>query len=414
MNRRLLWLGLPALGLVAVFVASVAGESDGGGSGTPVEIALASRRTISSRVKASGEIAPERKADISARVVGEIIDLPVREGDRVKEGQILLRIERRAYEAMRDQARAAMEQSEVARQRLEVQLATAKRNLERVRELKTRDFTSQESVEAAEDAVKSATIELESQRHTIEQARSALTRASEDLELTTIRSPMDGVVAALNTEKGETAVPGSNNVPGSVLMTIADLSRIVADVEVSEIDVVNLKAEQPAEVRVDALGDKVLAGRVVEIGSSGRKDPATGAIRFRVKVAIEAPDAALRPSMTAKVAIVAVDRNDVLSVPVQAVVERRIDGDGNEIKEPTKEQKDQLSPTKVVYVAEKGKAKLREVDTGTSNELFVEILSGLDEKSEVVVGPYRTLKELHDGEAIHGEVKASEEKKPES
>jgi HlyD family secretion protein len=383
--------------LVALGVIVWASLRDAGPRGEQVEVQPAERRIISSRVKATGEITPEAKVEISAKVVGEIIDLPVVEGQHVRAGQLLVQIERDLYEAARAQAQAALRQAEVSVRRVEVQLADAERNLRRTRELFEQDLVSQEALDGAQLAVDTAAVEVEAQQHTVEQFRSALQRAQDDLARTTIRSPMDGMVIQLDAEKGETVVPGSTNLPGSVIMTVADMSTLLAEVEVSEVDVVEVELGQHAEVTVDALGSDPGAGRVAEIATSGRKDPALGTIRFQVKVALDDPDTRLRPAMTAKVDILTATSEHALTVPIQAVVKRALDEAGEELEGSDAKGVDERD---VVYMVEDGEAAVRAVTTGISDELYVEITEGLAESDEVVVGPYRTLKNLHAGDAI--------------
>ena len=232
---------------------------------------------------------------------------------------------------------------------------------------------------------------------TVEQARSALQRTEDDLARTTIRSPMDGIIIQLDAEKGETVVPGSTNLPGSVIMTVADMSTLLAEVEVSEVDVVDVALGQQAEVTVDALDTEPQRGRVAEIATSGRKDAALGTIRFRVKVALDDPHPDLRPAMTAKVAILTATSEGTVTVPIQAVVKRALDGDGKEL-EGTKAKG--VDKKDVIYRIEDDKAAARTVTTGISDELWVEIKDGLAAGDEVVIGPYRTLKKLHSGDAV--------------
>jgi len=365
--------------------------------GAEVEVRTAERRTLSSRVKATGEITPEKKVEISAKVVGEIIGLPVVEGQEVRAGQLLVEIERDLYEAARDQARAALRQAQVSVRRQEVQLADAERNLRRVTELHAQDLVSQEVLDAAQLAVDTAEVEIEAQQHAVEQYRSALERTEDDLARTSIRSPMDGIVIQLNAEQGETVVPGSTNLPGSVIMTVADMSTLLAEVEVSEVDVVDVALGQQAEVNVDALGSEPQSGRVVEIATSGRRDPAQGTIRFSVEVALEDPDPALRPAMTAKVDILTATREEALGVPIQAVVKRTLGDDGDEVQGTEAKG---LDESDVVYLIEDGEAVVRAVTTGVADELFVEVTQGLDDGEQVIVGPYRTLKDLHAGDPV--------------
>jgi HlyD family secretion protein len=394
MKKALIIAGaLVVLGLVVW-----ASLRDAGPRGEEVEVQAAELRTISSRVKATGEITPEKKVEISAKVVGEIISLPVVEGQQVEAGQLLLEIERDLYESARNQARAALRQAEVSVRRHEVQLKDAERNLRRTRELIADGLVSQEALDAAELAVDTITVELEAQRHSVEQYRSALQRAEDDLARTTIRSPMDGTVIQLNAEQGETVVPGSTNLPGSVILTVADMSVLLAEVEVSEVDVVDVELGQEAEITVDALGDDPQKGRVVEIATSGRQDPALGTIDFAVKVEVENPDPRLRPAMTAKVDILTATRESTLAVPIQAVVKRRFNDDGEEVKGSGAKGLDEVD---VVYlIDEEGKAESRRVATGISDELHVEITEGLAAGDEVIIGPYRTLKNLHAGDRV--------------
>ena len=391
---------LIAVAVIVVLALVVwASLRDSGPRGDEVEVQAAERRTVSSRVKATGEITPERKVEISAKVVGEIIALPVVEGQTVEAGQLLVEIERDLYESARDQARAALRQAEVSTRRLEVQLADARRNLRRVERLHSDELVSQEALDAAQLAVDTAEVEIEAQRHAIEQYRSALERASDDLARTTIRSPMDGVLIQLDAEQGETVVPGSTNLPGSVIMTVADMSRLLAEVEVSEVDVVSVELGQTAEVVVEALGeDEPLVGQVVEIATSGRKDPSQGTIRFLVKVALDDPHPKLRPAMTAKVDILTATAEDALAIPVQAVVRRTLDDDGDEVRGAAAKE---LDESDVVYVISGGEATVRRVTTGVTDVLWVEITEGLDEGEEVIVGPYRTLKNLEAGDPVH-------------
>ncbi len=311
MKKALIVIG--ALVVLALIVW--ASLRDSGPRGTEVEVQAAEIRTVSSRVKATGEITPEKRVDISAKVVGEIINLPVVEGQTVRTGQLLLEIERDLYESARNQARAALRQAEVSVKRQEVQLADAERNMRRTKELIADGLVSQEALDAAQLQLDTAMVEIEAQQHAVEQYRSALQRTEDDLARTTIRSPMDGVIIQLNAEQGETVVPGSTNLPGSVIMTVADMSVLLAEVEVSEVDVVHVVLGQEAEVRVDALGTEPQNGRVVEIATSGRKDPAQGTIRFAVKVALDDPDPSLRPAMTAKVDILTATSEDAVTVP---------------------------------------------------------------------------------------------------
>jgi HlyD family secretion protein len=181
-------------------------------------------------------------------------------------------------------------------------------------------------------------------------------------------------------------------------MTVADMSVLLAEVEVSEVDVVDVEPGQEAEITVDALGDEPEIGHVIEIATSGRENPSLGTIDFSVKVKIDDPDDRLRPSMTAKVDILTATRDDALTVPIQAVVKRHLDNEGNEVRG---DRAKELEEVDVVYVIDDdGAAAARRVETGISDELDVEITDGLEEGDEVITGPYRTLKNLESGDAV--------------
>jgi HlyD family secretion protein len=404
-----LLLGTLGVALAVVLIASLV-SGPGATGGTPVDAERPARKTIVSRVKATGEITAATKVPISAKVGGEIVELPVHEGSMVKSGDLLAQIEQAQFQAARDSAQAQLAQSTVAIQRLELQVEVSKKNLDRSNELSQKGFGSAQDLEQAQIAYSTAQVELAAQKEQVNQARSMLDRARDDLSRTTIRSPIDGQVIELDSERGQSVVPGTTNLPGSVIMVIGDMSHLVAEVQVGEVDVVGLAAGQPARVVVDALGEtKPQDGIVDEIATSGVKDATTGVVRFKVKVRLDHPDPALKPSMTARVSIQTVSRPDVLSVPIQAVVKRRVGDDGKELDpDADKIAWKAAEDRDVVYVTDGGKAKLVPVSTGTSDELRVEIASGLEGSETVVVGPYRTLKDLHAGDPVSAKAPAAE------
>ena len=187
---------------------------------------------------------------------------------------------------------------------------------------------------------------------------------------------------------------------------VRSLDGVDIEVEVSEVDVVDIELGQEAEVHVDALVTEPKNGRVVEIATSGRRDPTQGTIRFRVKVAIEDHDPSLRPAMTAKVDILTATSENAITAPIQAVVKRKLDDEGKEVKGSAARG---IEESDVVYIIEDGEAAAVTVETGISDELYVEIVNGIDEGQEVITGPYRTLKNLKAGDAVKTEDKKDDE-----
>ena len=364
--------------------------------GVAVEVEKAARRDVVARVKASGEINPKRKVEIQSKVIGEIVSLPVREGDPVRSGQVVVEIEKATYVAARDQARAALDQATVNLERARAELANAEVSFDRLTRLHREGIAAQDALDQARLVRDSAEIAVRSQQEAIRQARSAYQRSVEDLERTTIRAPMDGFVTALNVEQGETAVMGTMNFQGSVLMVIGDTSEMVAEVEVAESDVVPLALGQDATVHLDALVDTPLAGKVVEIGASGVKQ--SDVVKFKVKVGLATPDPRVKPGMTARVEITTERAAGVLAVPQQSVQTRWLDRAGKEVER--REGDSDQRELSAVYLRAGAKAERREVKTGAHDELWVEVREGLAEGDEVITGPYRVLRKLKGGDPV--------------
>lgn len=370
--------------------------SGGSRKGVAVEVETVTRREVVARVKASGEINPKRKVEIQSKVIGEIMSLPVREGDRVTAGQVVVEIEKATYEAARDQAKAALDQATVNLERARAELANAELSLKRTSGLQAEGISALDALDQVRLSRDSAEIGVRSQQEAIRQAHSAYQRAVEDLGRTTIRAPMDGFVTALNVEQGETAVMGTMNFQGSVLMVIGDLSEMIAEVEVAESEVVPLALGQDAAIHLDALADTPLNGKVVEIGASGIKQG--DVVRFRVKVGLSAPDPRVKPGMTARVEITTERAADVVALPQQAVQTRWLDEKGKEVER--REGDSSQREVSAVYVRDGDKAGRREVTTGVHDELWVEVRTGLDAGDEIVTGPYRILRKLKSGDPV--------------
>jgi HlyD family secretion protein len=400
MSMKKLFFGVVVVLAVALVVWASLRNSNG--SASQVEVAQVSRRTVVARVKASGNITPRKKVEIQSKVIGEIVALPFKEGDAVKAGQVVVEIEKKLYQAACDQARAALEQAKVQLARAQAELANAELQAARTERLAAEGVVSEQARDQARLALEQARVAVRAQERAIEQARFAYQRALEDLERTTIRSPMDGVVISRRVEVGETAIMGTTNFPGSVLMVIGDLSELVAEVEIPERDVVQVALGQEAQVKVDAISGEVFPGKVVEIASSGTK--LGDVVKFKVKVALDQADPRLKPEMTAKVEIVTRKAENVVAVPLQAVQTRFLDEAGKEVFGKTTPREVQ-----VVYLLEASKARVREVKTGVQDELYAEILAGLSGGEKVIVGPYKVLRTLKDGDQVQ-EAKAKRAK----
>ena len=382
--------GVVAL-LLVVWLSIRSGSGD---KGTKVYAAKAEKKPIARTVKASGQVDPRVKVNISAHVIGKIEKLFVKEGETVSEGQPFLQLERQAYLSARDGSAAQREIERSRMRQVDIALADAKLKLDRMHRLVTDRIASTEQLEAVELQHNSALQQLEQARQGLTQAEADLRRAEDDLRKTTIYSPLAGKVITLNAEQGEVVVSGTMNNPGSVIGIIADLSEILVEVDVDENEIVFVRGDQSARVLVDAISDHEYTGRVVEIGSSGFTKPAQPDVTFlKGNDLMDRPDESLRPSMSARAEINTEARTDAVVVPIQAVVERKPVDDKGKVDEDADE-------ALLADAIEGGKAHQKSVKTGISDATNVELISGAEEGVLVAAGPYRALKGLKDGQKV--------------
>ena len=372
--------------VVVIFLVSLLSDRD---KGIEVYQYTVEKRDLMSIVSASGIIEPRVKVNISSNVIGEIVKLSVKEGQGVNKGDFLLQIDPQQYEAEVKRLEAYLKMSEIKVEQAEVNLRDARNNLERVKSLFQNEFVSQMELEAAQVKYDSAEVQLKSAREEVAQARASLERVEDQLDKTTFTAPMSGIVSKLNAEEGETVVTGTMNNPGTVIMTIADMSEVLSTVNVDETEITKIRLTQRATVAVDAVEGKEYQGEVVDIATSATKEGDVSV--FQVKIALESPDQNLRPGMTSRAKIETDFRSDIFAVPLQSVVEREIEADGEGKK---KEKKD------VVFLIEANKAKMVQVVTGISDDTDVEIISGIEEGDRIITGPYRNLRNLKDGDMV--------------
>ena len=390
LKRALLIAGM----VVAVGAILTASLLSGRRSARGLEVHLepVQRTDISQTIKASGQVDPKVKVNISSHVIAKIEKLYVQEGDRVTAGAPVLQLEREAFQAIRDRAAAQLEIARSQERQATIQLQDTEIKLRRARRLRQEEVLPEESLDQAELAYRSAELTLEQSGESVHQATAELEKAEDDLHKTVIYAPITGKVIALQAEEGEVVVSGTMNNPASVIGTIADLSEILVEVDVDENEIVHASAGQPVQVFVDAIPGTIYSGKVVEIGSSGTKKPAQPDVTFfKVKVLLDDPDDRLRAGMSARADIEVDTHRGTLVVPIQAVVYR---GPTGEV------EADEAEEIRVVFVERDGKAIQTPVEVGLADASRIEILSGIEESDSVVTGPYRVLRDLADGERI--------------
>ena len=404
--------GLGLLVLILIIVVLVGGSKE---NIILVQTEKVQKRDITQTVTATGTIDPEFKVIITPEVTGEIISLPVKEGDVVKKGQLLIKIKGNQYMAQKDRLEANLKSSEASLKMRDAELKRIELEYDRVKELHSKALASDSELETAQTNYLTAKASCEAAEANVLQSKAQLREVMDILYKTTIYSPMDGIVTQLNVELGE-RVLGSGFSQGTNIMTVADLDNMEAVVDVDENDVVLVSIGDTANVTVDAFGDKIFHGIVKEIGNSAKQ---TGlgtqeqVVNFSVKVKLIDLDPNLRPGMSCNADIETETVSNVLSVPIQSVTARTDVPERNDSSK-TKENTESDSPTfekkkpkEVVFLAKNGKAKMVVVETGISDDNYLQIKKGLEEGDEVVSGSYRAIsRELENDSVIRVEKKS--------
>jgi len=388
-----------------------------------VQTQKAARREPVSVVSASGEIKPKRYVNISANVSGRIEQLLIKEGERVRKGQVLARIDSTRIAAGERQSAAALEGAKADLARAQADVEVSRLGFERQKKMHADRLVSDQAFEQADAELKMKAAAVEAQRKRITQGEALLASNRDDLEKTSVVAPMDGVVTSLPKEEGETVI-GAQSFSPTVIMTVADLSVMEVEIMVDETDIRNVRVGQPAEVRVDALEGIKIKGDVTEIGSSAiprglttqqasSTNTANQAKDFKVEVTLKDPPPTLRPGLNATADITTARKDSVLAIPIQAVVVREISKQGK-VMDPAAVQASETDPgappekgqeKEGVFVVVAGKASFRPVKTGIIGETEIEVGDGLKEGEEVVTGSYKTLRTLKDQAKVKLEVK---------
>ncbi|MDH7493075.1 MAG: efflux RND transporter periplasmic adaptor subunit [Candidatus Saccharicenans sp.] len=365
------------------------------------------KQDITSIISASGEIKPKKNINISALVAGRIVKIGVKEGQEVKAGDFLLQIDPAYFEAQVDRIRANINQFKAELIRAEAQYRRDKSYYERQKQLYDSGLISKDQLEGARVQYEVSSATLQSFRYQIKQAEANLKSTLDDLKKTTYTSPIDGMVTSLRVEEGEVAIVGTMNNPGTVLLTIADLSIMEVEVEVDETDVINVRIGQTARVKVDAFPDQVFQGKVTEIGSSALDRATVGSQEsrnFKVVITLEDSEHQLKPGLSASADIIVAEKKEVLAVPIAALVVRETKTGAGQTA-ASSAQPDKAKEEEGVFLLHNSRAKFQPIKKGIMGGMMVEIVSGLEEGQEIVTGPYSALRDLKDGNLLKAERK---------
>ncbi len=402
-----------------------------------VKTGRAKQGRIVSLVNATGKVQPRTEVKISANVSGEIVAMPVIEGQQVAKGDLLLHIDARTYEAQMRSSEAGYEAAKANLAYEEASAREAEQTYARVKALFEKNLASQQEYDAAVTRFQTSKASFESAEARLKQAKASVDQARESLGYTNITAPIDGFVTNLPTEVGE-IVMGSLNYQASVIMVISDLSVIEVEVEVDETDIANVELGQPVKIELDAFPDTTFAGRVSQIGNSaqvtgmGTQDQVTN---FLVTILVVDTVPNIKPGMTATCDITTDERTGVINVPIGAVVlrdeellkknkKRDATDEGSAgttnlaaSEEATNDPPDtstsgeKKKPLEGVFLERDGRATFVTVTTGIADQQNIEVITGIQPDDVVIVGPFRTLRELEDGDKIEAEDE-SKGKKP--
>ena len=405
MKRKTLWVTAAVLVVSGSAVAiAMSGRDE---ELVEVQTASVGLETIVQKVNATGRIQPKTQIRISADVSAKIMQLHVEEGQFVQEGELLVELDGERYEAAVESAEANVRSAQSNARLNQQNMLKAEKDFDRARDVVARKLESQAVLDANESAYKVEVARYESALDQVEQARAALKQARDDLSKTIIYAPMTGTISDLNKEQGEIAIGSAFQ--EDVIMVVADLTQMEAQVDVDENDIVSVEIGQTAEIKVDALFGETLVGTVYEIANSantneqGTQNQKT---EFEVKISISSETERLRPGMTASADVSTQTRVDVVGVPIQSVAVRTVDQltkEGEEIADAQKRfAADGDGFVEIIFcVEEDGSVAARQVKTGIQSDNMIEILSGIEVGEEVVIGSYRAIStDLQNGAAV--------------
>lgn len=428
-NKKWLWIGLAVAVVVGLVVMNVIRSR--AGKVESVQLARVRQEDITSRVRAPGKIEAKTQVKVSADIMGKIIELAVKEGDRVRKGQLMLQLDDTQYRAYHEQARATAATARARAQEAEQVLRVAEATYRRQQALLQQKLLSDAEWDQATSAIEAARSAAQAARQEVARADAAVSGAADNLRKTRFVAPFDGVVSALNVEAGENVITGTMNNPGTEILVVSDLSRMLVKADVDETDVVEMKLGQKAKITVDALPDTSFPGTVTDIGNTAKRSATStveGQTNFEVKVVFDSNVPQVRPGMTADVEIETGTHRKTLGVPIQAVVVRtdrdleraahkpgarpkkRASGLALAAEDDTVGRKDK-EITGVFVVGKDNVAKFVPIRTGIASETMIEAVGPVKSGDVVVAGPYKALRDLKPGSKVKRETSSAAAKK---
>lgn len=374
-----------------------------------VTVAKPEQGEIIRLVQAPGDVEAVLEVEISSEILSKIVEMPIEEGDFVKEGDLLCRLDDKNLLADVESGEARIAQLRAGIVQADADLEKAERDFSRQVSLSEANAASDLEVRDYLTIRKKARAVLEMRRQELIQAQAFLKRAREDLKKTVITSPIDGVISKLNAKKGEVVVTGTMNNPGTVIMSISDLSKMQVRARVDEVDVPLVKPDQKGRIYLQSDPDLPVPARVVRVASKGARATGRDVVTFEALLEVLSNEERIKPGMTANVEIEVAKRDDAIAVPVEAVVHRMRKDLPDSILEALDKRQTEVDLSerakrgqyiKVLYVMEGEIAKVRLADCGIADTRRVEIREGISMDDTVIIGPYRSLDQLRDGKKV--------------
>lgn len=362
-----------------------------------VKVEQVQTENIKRSILASGTLVYKEQVQLRSEVIGQVKEMLIEEGDKVVKGQVLMRLEPRTFRADVEQQEAHVRLQSIAIERQKKQLESLLSQWQRKHDLYKLKIIGEDVFELIGYDLALAKIDLRSREESLLQAQATLDKAQERLEKTVFKSPIDGITTSVDIKEGETAISGTTNISGSNLITLADPSSILIEVQVDEADIANVQVGQEADIFAVAFPDHALKGVVKNIATSAKRARGRQGLSFTVKILLDDSTAvAVRPGMSCRTEIFTQTKDKTLAVPSESIVFLKPESNDDNESEKDKHQ-DEKS---YVYILEAGKAKKVAVDLGISNDRYQEIISGIKAGDLVITGPARTLSKLKDSALV--------------
>jgi HlyD family secretion protein len=417
MNRKV----LVGIGLVAILCVPVVMKLTRGEKAKTVEVEQLAYREIKSSILASGHLLYEEQVLLSPEVIGKVSTVFVKEGQNVNKGDLLLHLDDQSYRAEVAQQEAAVRQQRIAIEQQQLNLANQERQYKRKLELHKMKMIADSAIDDARYAVELASIDLRNSRSRLEQVDAIRRQSAERLAKTTIRSPLTGTITALNIKVGETAVASQISIAGSSLMTIANTSTMITEVNVDEADIGKILVGQEVAIHTAAYPDVPLKGEVLTIPLSPKQNAGAGgqggasmARNYNIKVKlVDTKALTLRPGMTCRAEIFTASTGKALALPLQAILSNNDENTELAPKKGDKAKKIEVKTENYVFVLKDGKADKRVVTLGLSDDTTQQILTGVKGGEPVITGPYKILRHMKQGDKVSVDAAAKAAPAPE-